>query len=147
VAELDKPGLNHEGTIAILSLRRIEWLWFIQLRQTGFNRARRHVLAVGASDLFRLLFSSHFQSVSENDGIIAFLSRQCGRSVHENNIAIARLSACIAGWDAEPTLSERDEKSWFSEDVPDQWIWDELKIQRVEPTHCLLQSVSKTMNP
>jgi hypothetical protein len=57
------------------------------------------------------------------------------------------VSACIAGWDAKPTLSERDEKSWFSEDVPDQWICDEFKIQRVEPTHCLLQSEPETMNP
>jgi hypothetical protein len=65
------------------------------------------------------LFNSHFQSASENDGIIAFLSWQCGGSFHENNIVIARVNACIAGWDAEPTLSECDKKSWFSEDVPD----------------------------
>jgi hypothetical protein len=48
------------------------------------------VLAVGASDLFCLLFNSHFQPVSENDGVAAFLSQQCGDSVHENNIVIAR---------------------------------------------------------
>jgi hypothetical protein len=52
----------------------------------------------------------------------------------------------LAGWDAEPTLSERDDKSWFSEAVPDQWICHEFKIQRVEPTHCLLHSDPETMN-
>jgi hypothetical protein len=89
VAELDEPDLHHEGAIATLSLRTIERLWFIQLRQTGFSHAGRHILAVGASDLFRLLFNAHFQSASENDGIIAFLSPPCGSSVHEDNIAIA----------------------------------------------------------
>jgi hypothetical protein len=53
----------------------------------------------------------------------------------------------LAGWDAEPTLSERDEKSWFSETGLDQWTYDEFKTQRVEPTHCLLQSDPETMNP
>jgi hypothetical protein len=76
--------------------------------------------------------------VSKNDGIITFLSRQRGGSVHENTIAVARVSPCIAGWDVEWTLSGREEKSWFSEDIPDQWICDEFKIQRVELTHCLL---------
>jgi hypothetical protein len=67
----------------------IERLSSIQLGQTGFNHVGRHVLSVGASDLFRLLFNSDFQSVSENDGIVAFLSQQCGGSIQENNIAIA----------------------------------------------------------
>jgi hypothetical protein len=69
-------------------------IWFIQLRQTGFNHADSHALAVGASNVFRLLSNSHFQSESEDDGIVAFLSLQYGGSVHENNIAIARVSAC-----------------------------------------------------
>jgi hypothetical protein len=43
---VDEPNLNCEGEIAGLSLRTIEWLWFIQLRQTGFNHTD-HMLAVG----------------------------------------------------------------------------------------------------
>jgi hypothetical protein len=69
-------------------------IWLIQLRQTRFNHAGGHVLPVGASNVFRLLFNSHFQSESENNGIVAFLSRQCGGSAHENKTAIARVSAC-----------------------------------------------------
>jgi hypothetical protein len=111
VAELDERDLSHEGAISTLSLRTIERFWFIRLHQTGFNHGRRHVLALGASDLFRLLFNSHFQSVSKKDEIVAFLSWQCAGTVHGNDIAISRVSACITGWNAGPTLSEPDEKS------------------------------------
>jgi hypothetical protein len=39
VTELDEPDLNHEEAIATLSLRMIERLWLIQLREAGFNHA------------------------------------------------------------------------------------------------------------
>jgi hypothetical protein len=62
-----------------------------------------------------LLFNSHFRSVSEDDGIVTFLSGQCGGGVHESNL-IATAGTCIAGW-AEQALNESDGKPWFFEDV------------------------------
>jgi hypothetical protein len=107
----NEPDLDNNGAIATFSVRRIEQLRFIQLRQTELNHAGRHVLVVAAFDIFGLLFNSHFRPVSEDDGIVTFLSRQCDGSVRENNIVKATASTCIAGWDAQWALSESDEKS------------------------------------
>jgi hypothetical protein len=112
-----QQSMNDDGPIATFSLQTIGLLRFIQLRETGGYHA---VLAAGAFEIFGLLFDSHFRPVSEADGIVTFLRRQCGGSLHEKSMVIATVSTCIAGWDHERAVSETDEKSWFSEDAADQ---------------------------
>jgi hypothetical protein len=140
-----QPDLNNEEVIVIFSLRTIEQLWFVQLRQTESHHAGRQVMVVGALEVFGLLFKSHIRLVSEGDGIVVFESRQCGDRVHENSIVIA--SNCITRWDAGRALSNSDDTSWFSEDVSDQRICYGFKMQRVKPTHYFLRKDPETKNP
>jgi hypothetical protein len=82
--------------IATFSLRTIEQLPFIQLRQAAPNHAGRQVLVVGPFEVFDLLSNSHFRPIGEEDSITAFLSPQLGCSViPKDSMLLSPFFSCL----------------------------------------------------
>jgi hypothetical protein len=102
---------------------------------------------VAAFELFGFLSDSYFRPVNGDDGIVAFLNRQSGWSVHANNIVIAAVSSSTAEGEPERALSDGDTKSWRSADTADQWICYEFKRLLIGPTHDSLRTTAGTVNP
>ena len=66
------------------------------------------------------------------NGIIAYLTRDCGGNVHEKGVVEVTASSLDDG-KAESVVELGTNSSFYSEDVPDSWICYDFKGQRVTP--------------
>ena len=82
------------------------------------------------------------------NGIIAYLTQQCGGNVHEKGCIEVTGSSALNSSGVPKNVVDPGKRSYFySEDKPDQWICFDFKDKRVTATSYSITTVNSACNP
>jgi hypothetical protein len=82
-----------------------------------------------------------FRDSAPLDGVVAYLSRECGGNVHERDVVGISASSGRSGRDAARNTADLTADSVFvSANMPHQWLCYDFKMRRVLPSHYTIRS-------
>jgi hypothetical protein len=157
ISLFDVESTNDGSAVALLELIRYEYLSASTIRafvewisshfevignSVGLWRALSVRLSLSVSvspslvnSRFRIL-AFHPSADGSLDGIIAYLSRECGGNVHERGIVDISAKGTIGDAFSPKSAADLQGTNLFqSENGPDQWLCYDFKTRCVRPTH------------
>jgi hypothetical protein len=75
-------------------------------------------------------------------GVIEILTEQCQGNVHDCGVVLITAKSVAHNSESKTIAELTNNKSFFSDDTPGQWICYDFKQQRVKPTHYCIRSAA-----
>ena len=148
--------LNEKHVIRNFKLSRVpnESFRFIRLRQTGPNHWGMYWLKLTSWEIFGTLCEGKIERRSHDfvetdfvynaskplDGMIAYLTRECGGNVHDKGVIAATSSGVYYEHVPENAVDVWTDSYFASSNEPNSWICYDFKDRRVIPTSYSVRS-------
>ena len=142
----NNKDLNRYGAIANFKISHVsnESFQFIRLRQTGPNHKGDDTLVITCLEIFGILRMPGrereyvYTDAKPLDGIIAYLTRECGGNVH--NKGIITVTGTATDYGPRNAVDFGTDSVYESTCKPNSWICYNFKDRRLLPTSYSLKS-------